>query len=195
MKSLFATASLCALLAAAPAVAQTTAQTTSGNVSQQDRTFIQNASNAGQAEIQLGKLAQQKAASPAVREFGRWMEADHTFADNQLKGILNEEHINAPQTQQSAQDKELHQRLQNANGAQFDQEYMQAQVKDHEHVINLFQNEASNGDNPILKQFAHNLVPLLQQHLAEAKDLANSNGGVATTGSTAPPRSSTSTPR
>jgi putative membrane protein len=75
MKGLLAAASVGALLTAMPASAQ--------SFSRQDKTFICEAGAGNLAEAELGKLAEQKAAAPAVKEFGRWMATDHGFANKQ----------------------------------------------------------------------------------------------------------------
>ena len=49
-------------------------------MSQQDKTFVHEAGAGNLAEVEPGQLAEQKAADPAVREFGRWMATDHGFA-------------------------------------------------------------------------------------------------------------------
>src|ERR1700745_3622331 len=83
MKGLLAAVSVGALLTAAPAWAQ--------SLSQQDKTFVHEASAGNLAEPELGKLAEQKAAAPAVKEFGRWMATDHGFARKWLGAIPREE--------------------------------------------------------------------------------------------------------
>ncbi len=67
---------------------------------------------------------------------------------------------------------------QTLSGRRFDQEYIQVQVADHEKTIPIFETEAKQGQNTMIKNFAQNMIPVLQQHLAEAKALA---GGSATT--------------
>jgi predicted outer membrane protein len=54
-------------------------------------------------------------------------------------------------------------------------------VRDHERTIALFQQEGQSGQNPQLKFFAQQAVPVLQQHLAEARELQ----GLPTTGNAA----------
>jgi putative membrane protein len=46
----------------------------------------------------------------------------------------------------------------------------------HEKTIPIFQTEARDGQNPMIKDYAQNLVPVLQQHLAEAKILVGETG-------------------
>ena len=105
MKQLLAAASVCALMIAAPAWAQSSGtQTTTGNetttmsqsatgargtsgaqpLSQQDRTFVEQAGAGSLAEADLGDLAVKKGATPAVKEFGRWMYTDHRIGCEQL---------------------------------------------------------------------------------------------------------------
>jgi predicted outer membrane protein len=45
-----------------------------------DRAFIKMAASSGQAEIQLGKLAAERADRSDVRDFAKHLEKDHTQA-------------------------------------------------------------------------------------------------------------------
>ncbi len=198
MKQLLAAASVCALMIAAPAWAQTSGnRTTTGNettttsqsaagtqgatgaqtLSQQDKTFVEKAGAGSLAEADLGSLAVQKGATPAVREFGRWMYTDHGLvANNWLKAIVSAQG-ETMQPSLTAEQKQMRQKLEGLSGHQFDREYIQAQVTDHEKTIPIFETEANQGQNTMIKNFAQSMVPVLQQHLAEAKALA---GGTAT---------------
>jgi putative membrane protein len=195
-KSLTA-ASVCALLIALPAWAQNSgnrAASGAQSLSQQDKTFVREAGAGSLAEADLGKLAEQNGATPAVREFGRWMATDHGLvANNWLKAILADENESFQPTL-TAQDKQLRRKLEAVSGTQFDREYIQAQVTDHEKTIPVFQKEARDGHNPMIKNFAENLIPVLQQHLAEAKALAAEPGVATVEGSSAAERSGSSTP-
>jgi putative membrane protein len=193
MKGLLAAVSVFALLAATPAWAQNTG-TGAQTLSQQDKTFIQQAGAGSLAEAELGQLAEQKAATPAVKEFGRWMYTDHGLTANKwLEAILREEHESFQPTL-TAEQKQLKQKLEGFSGSQFDQQYIQHMVQDHEKTIPLFEREAKEGHNPMIKTFADSLTPVLQQHLAEAKELAGAGGMAAREGTTGAERAGTSTP-
>jgi putative membrane protein len=197
MKTLISAVSVCALLIAAPAWAQNSGAAASNGtetLSQQDRTFVEKAGAGSLAEADLGKLAEQKGASAAVREFGRWMYTDHGLvANNWLKAILADQKEGFQPTL-TAQDKGLRQKLEGLSGTRFDQEYIQAQVTAHEKTIPVFQQEASDGHNPMIRNFAENLTPVLQQHLAEAKVLAGGAGVAARERTSAGEGSGSSTP-
>lgn len=193
MKPLLAAASACALLIAAPAWAQSTSTGTQ-TLSQQDKTFVHEVGTGSLAEVELGQLAEQKAANPAVREFGRWMATDHGLANKRLAAILREEHENA-QPSLTAEQKQEKQRLEALNGTQFDRQYIDHMVQDHEKTIPLFQKQAKEGHNPAIKSFAENLTPALEQHLAEAKELAGNTGMAAGQATHETQRSGSSSPQ
>jgi putative membrane protein len=151
MLRLFATASVVALLAAAPSYAQTSSPATSSpsgsmsngsmsnssrttaqgeKLAKQDKKFVHEAAIGGMAEVELGKLAQQKAQSADVKQFGQRMEQDHGAANQQLMAIASAKGIDMPK-QLDREHKQLRDKLAKADGAAFDREYMQAMVKDH----------------------------------------------------------------
>ena len=149
---------------------------TGAGLSQQDQTFVKEAGAGSLAEANAGRLAMQKGGTAAIREFGRWMYTDHGLvANNWLHAIMAAQ--NQPvQPTLTAEQQQMQQRLERLSGRQFDREYAQAQVTDHEKTIPIFQTEARDGQNPMLKNFAQSMVPVLQEHLAEAKILAGETG-------------------
>ena len=186
MRGLLAAVSVSALLATAPAWAQT--------FSQQDKTFIQEAGAGNLAEAEMGQLAEQKATTPAIKEFGRWMATDHGFANKWLAAISREEHENF-QPALTAEQTEMKRKLEGLSGAQFDQYYVQHMVGDHEKTVPVFEKEAKEGHNPAIKTYAQYLTPVLEQHLAEIKELAGGSGVAAREGATAAERTGSSTPQ
>jgi putative membrane protein len=179
MTRLLFAASVAGLLAA-PALAQ---NSQGGDLSSQDRAFVEQAAQGNVAEAQEGQLAMRQAASPAVREFGRWMFTDHTGMDKWLAVVAVREGLPVPTTPNQEQAQRLS-RLRGLRGEQFDRAYIPGQVRDHERTIALFQQEAQSGQNPQLKFFAQQAVPVLQQHLAEARELQSlsTSGNAASSG-------------
>src|SRR5258707_12297553 len=117
-----------ALIAAMPAFAQQPASGARGatpkhELSQQDMNFIKEAGAGGLAEVELGKLAEQKAASFDVKQFGARMVRDHGKANEQLteiatkKGIRLRKDLDPQQAQKRDQ-------LGQLRGAEFDRAYM-----------------------------------------------------------------------
>lgn len=53
----------------------------------QGQQFVRKAATGGLAEVQLGQMALQRAASPEVKQFAQQMVDDHTKANNELRQI------------------------------------------------------------------------------------------------------------
>src|SRR5215213_7124001 len=68
----------------------------SGKVSKGDKSFIMDAANDSMAEIELGKVAQQNAASDDVKKFGQRMVDDHSKASKELEPIAGKLGVTPP---------------------------------------------------------------------------------------------------
>lgn len=136
-----------------------------------DKKFVKDAALGGMAEVELGKLATQKAASEAVKQFGQKMVDDHTKANDQLKEVASKENISIPDSLDSKHQSRI-EKLSKLSGPDFDKAYIKDQVKDHKQDVSEFKNEANAGSDPNVKQFASNTLPILEQHLTMAKDLS-----------------------
>jgi putative membrane protein len=55
------------------------------------------------------------------------------------------------------------------NDANFDKEYVDAMVKDHEEDLTAFQGEAKNGSDAEVKAFAAKTSEMIKKHLAMVK--------------------------
>jgi len=136
-----------------------------------DKKFVHDAAQGGMAEVELGKLATEKASSDDVKKFGQRMVDDHTKAGDQLKQVASSEGIQLPQGL-SAKDKATKERLAKLSGEQFDKAYMADMVKDHTQDVLDFQHESRSGKDPAVKDFASQTLPTLQDHLKQAKEIA-----------------------
>ena len=58
--------------------------------------FLKKVTNAGMAEIQLAKLAQQKATIDAVKNFAAMLERDHTAVNQQVKTLADQRSVALP---------------------------------------------------------------------------------------------------
>jgi putative membrane protein len=61
-----------------------------------DQTFAQKAVSGGLAEVQLGKMAVEHAASPDVKQFGQRMVEDHDKANRELMAVVEPKGIAVP---------------------------------------------------------------------------------------------------
>jgi putative membrane protein len=151
------------------------AGTSSNKLAPSDRTFIKKAAQGGLAEVELGKLATEKAASPEVKQFGQRMVEDHSKANEQLKQVASEKGVAVPE-KLSPKDAATKARLEKLSGKAFDRAYMHDMVVDHRQDVSEFRMEAKNAKDPDVKNFASQTLPTLEDHLKEAKSIAPKTG-------------------
>ena len=143
----------------------------SSQLSAADQTFVKKAAQGGMAEVELGKLATQKASSEDVKKFGQRMVDDHTKANDQLKQIAGTKGVTLP-TELDSKDQALKDRMSKLDGEKFDQAYMKNLVRDHTKDVSEFRKESTSGKDSDLKSFASQTLPTLEDHLKEAKNIA-----------------------
>jgi len=134
-----------------------------------DKTFARNAAAGGAAEVELGKIATDKASNQKVKDFGQMMVTDHTKASDELKSVATKKGITLP-AGPTSKDKATAAKLSKLSGAEFDQAYMKDMVADHEKDVAEFQKEADSGSDPDLKSWAGTTLPTLQEHLKMARE-------------------------
>jgi putative membrane protein len=136
-----------------------------------DQTFVKKAVVGGLAEVQLGKLAVEHAASPNVKQFGQRMVDDHGQANRELMTLVEQKGIAVPTALDRKHQQEAD-RLAKLQGTAFDRAYIQQMVKDHEEDVRLFRTEAQKGKDPDFKRLAANTLPTLEEHLRSVRNLA-----------------------
>jgi putative membrane protein len=141
-----------------------------GKLSSNDRQFVTMAAQDGMAEVELGKLAQQKGSSADVKQFGQRMVDDHSKANTELMSIASNLGATPPK-QLDKKHQDAIKKFEGLSGEKFDREYAQHMVKDHEEAVSLFEKQSKKGDADELKQFASKTLPTLQEHLKMARAL------------------------
>ena len=200
MLKLFATTAAVALLAlSAPAISQTStpgkapsatptapaapagrsdakSQDRAEKLSRQDEKFVKEAAEGGMAEVEPGKLAQQKAQSAEVKSLAETIVKDHEAANAQLMAIGSGKGVDMPKAtaELKGEHKKLHDKLSKASGHESDREYVKAMVDDHKKDIKKFEEQAKDGKDAELKSFAQQTVPKLKQHLQMAEQAQKS---------------------
>jgi len=140
------------------------------NVSAADRRFMDKAAQGGIAEVQLGHLAEQKASSQAVKDFGKRMATDHSKVNDQLKNMASSDGVALP-TSMDAKDQALYNKLSGLSGPAFDRDYMRAMLKDHKADIADFQKESQMAHSQGVRTFASDTLPTLEEHLHLAQQV------------------------
>ena len=140
-----------------------------------DKDFLKNAAESSAAQVQLGKLAQDKASSDAVKEFGKKMVEAHTQNSEQLKEAATAMKAQFP-TEPSRKAKKNEEKLAKLSGADFDRTYAKMAADEQKQVAKQFERESKNGKVPAMKEFATKNLPAVQEQQKQAEDLAKGGG-------------------
>ena len=160
-----------------------------------DKDFINAQLGAGTAEVELGRMAHERAANAEVKRFGQMMVDDHSKSGNELKEIAAHYGVQpAPKIDDKHQD--LINKLSKLRGGEFDREYISAMIDDHEHAVDSLQGrvdsiaplkdrivnkseadkqvvaeKSDNAPKASINAWAATALPIVRQHLDEARRL------------------------
>lgn len=131
--------------------------------------FMNEAALAGIAEIELGKIAQEKTANKKVKDFAKMMIKDHTKIAEKLNKLAIDKRMTLPTT--LPREKTAHfAEMQKMQANDFDKHYIDMMVKDHIRTLDLFKAASTSGDTP-LQNFAINSLRMLERHYKAAVNL------------------------
>jgi putative membrane protein len=152
-----------------------------------DQAFAMMAAEGGLAEVQLAKLAQERASSPGVKQLAQRLVQDHTKANQELMALAKNKDMDLPDELDDTHE-DLAKLFSRLEGAQFDREFLRYQLMHHEKDVASFGLQAKEGQDADLKAFAAKQLPVLQEHLKQVRELvsqhASGKGGTTTERST-----------
>lgn len=134
-----------------------------------DQRFVHEAAEGGMAEVELGKLASNKASSPTVKALAERMVTDHSKANDELKSLAASKNIMLP-TDVGSMHKGKLDRFSKMSGDAFDRAYLGEMMSDHQKDIAAFKKEAQSGTDPEIKAWAAKTLPTLEAHLKAVQD-------------------------
>ena len=143
---------------------KSSAMTGSMAVDENDSRFATTAAAAGMAEVDLGKIAEQKAVNHRVKSFANMMVTDHTKANDALASLAKTKNITLPSAPDADAQKKADE-LSKKSGKGFDKDYVDAMIDGHKKAVKLFTDASQNCKDPDLKAFATNTLPTIKMHL------------------------------
>jgi putative membrane protein len=157
-----------------------------GQMSLMDRHFVLETAAVNMMEIDLGRLAAQRAATPGVRQFGEMMVMDHTKAQQELMSIAAAQGMPFPKDMGTmkkmlkamnmsyllVQHMETRDTLAKLPAPLFDMVYIGGMVKGHAKTVASFELEYEGSKVPDLRVWTNKTLPILKQHMLRARSLA-----------------------
>ncbi len=141
------------------------------SLSHQDKSFLKDAAEGGNAEVSASQVALKQSGSADVKTFAQMMVDDHGKAGAELKGLAEQKGVKVSDTPTVTKKTEI-KLLSERKGSSFDQHYADSiGVKAHQDTIKLFQKEVDKGSDADVKVWASKTLPTLQHHLEAAQAL------------------------
>ncbi len=187
----------CALLVALPALAlaqrpgdtnqppsssdtntpKDTSDTSKAKLSQVDMQAIAHQHAVNQLEIDLGKLAQKNGTAKS-KAYGQTLVNDHMKADREITAFAKKHGVTTIPADQAMTDTDKKQQADNMSklramkGADFDKEFLNMMVSDHEREVTKAEADIGIVDNKDLaNHLRDNVKPMLQKHADNARKL------------------------
>lgn len=149
---------------------QQSAGASSAQLSDRDERMVKQIAESHLAEINVGKIAQDKASSEEVKSFAKKMVDDHTKALDELKQMVQAKEVTLP-TEPNRQQMAQQKKIEGMSGAKFDREYMQqAGDRAHKETHRLLQRAASRAEDSDLKNYASKAIGTVESHQQMAKE-------------------------
>jgi len=143
----------------------------SSNANASDQQFLKKAADDNLAEVEMARLALQKASSQQLKIFAQTMVKDNGKARDQLERIGSSKCVDLPKGL-TPKNKATKDRLAKFSGEQFDNAYMAEMLKEHKEDVATFSRERNSAQDMDIKEFAEKSLPTLESHLKQAESIA-----------------------
>ncbi len=143
-----------------------------------DKDFVKSVAESSATEVQLGKLAQDKASNGTVKELGKQMVDAHTKTSEQMKQAAAALKIQLP-SEPPRKAKKAEEKLARLSGPDFDRAYARMAADEQKQSVKQFEREAKDGKVPGVKDFAAKNLSAEQDRQKHAEELAGAGTGTA----------------
>jgi putative membrane protein len=120
-------------------------------------------------EIQSSQLALSRGQRAETRQYAQMLVTHHTQTSQATMAAARAAGMNPPPPMLMPMQQRMMDQLRRASAANFDRVYLTQQIPAHEMALALHNNYATNGDTPSLRSTAATALPLVRQHLDEAR--------------------------
>ena len=148
-------------------------------LSQTERKTVAKLHKSNQKEIQAAQIGVERAQSPEVREFAQQVLRDHQQNDQRLMQMAQErgisltmpgERTEKQRTEEWRAQQQLAQ-LQQAEGAEFDRQFLQLMAESHGKSANMLRQARQNVEDPAVSSIVRQSLPVIQRHEMRANSL------------------------
>lgn len=157
------------LLTAGPAWARSSASANSG-----DRQFLKSAGQSTLAALDFSSAVKNRTPKVAVRAYAESVIARNHQTRQRLLHLASGQGVTLA-TDLNPQEQSQLRQLNNTDPAQLDEQYARLMVSEDQNSIRQFREEARNGANSLVKEFARDTLPELQSLLVQARQIEDAS--------------------
>ena len=136
--------------------------------------FVRDAGNAGQFEVQSGRLALERSQHVGVRGYAGQTVKNADEMINRVKFINNANVGAAMPDGLNVDQQALLVRLTGLSGSDFDREYMRSQIEVSQLLQKTFKDYGANGESPTMRVYAAKAVTDYEAQILQARTIAGS---------------------
>lgn len=151
--------------------ASSSSTTTSQKLGFMDRRFVTKASDFGTNELQMARLAAQRATNPDVRSFAEQLVSDQSLANWELTHLADQKNLKLDFD--DGKDR-AYRRLSTKSGSEFDEEFVAHVIEERERDLKNYERAAQNAKDADVRTYAARQVDQLRQQLHTCQQLRTS---------------------
>jgi putative membrane protein len=143
-----------------------------------EREFFSDAASGNTLEIRAAKLAQERSNDAQVKQAAQMMEQDHTQANQLIKQLCDQAHIDVSVDKLNAVDQAELDQLEKKQGEMFTHCFVFQQVGCHAKDELMLSYHANHGQSEACRQYASQVLPKVQMHLRALEEIARPMAGL-----------------
>ena len=132
--------------------------------------FMMKASQGNMAEIEMARAAMAKTDNTDVKDFANMIQTDHSRNLKDVVVLMKDSGASQPTSLPAAMRQDID-RMNTLTGPEFDREFVNMMVADHQKAVELFRDQETTVTNTDVKDYVEGTLPELEMHLDKAQQL------------------------
>lgn len=134
-----------------------------------DGDFLVEAARGGLKEAGTSNIAVSRAQNKEVKGFASMMVKDHVAFNEKINTLAKEKNITVPAELPQNELEEM--KNNDKKGSDFEKDYMDMMISDHEKTVDLFKRAINNAKDEDIRKLFQDGLPTIEAHLQKAKQI------------------------
>jgi putative membrane protein len=127
----------------------------------------------------MGHAADDQGAKPGIHSLANKIVASHTKADQALRLLAAQKHVDLPARTDIDDHDELAALHARKPGGEFDAQYVRNVIDDHDRMIEMYEAARNESVDPDIRRYADIMLPALRENREQALAMFNKQLGVS----------------